>query len=75
MEATIIGDDASEWITINGVKPDLAGYVFVFTRYSGETREEAEAYREGYGQSVDAVPNWVEVVEYRRKHVIILTEI
>lgn len=56
------------WTPTNGKKPDLPGWVFVFVRYAGETREQAEAERDGYGQSVDSVINWNETIEYRRKH-------
>lgn len=59
---------SAPWLKGNGERPNLPGHVFVYVRFSGESREEAEAYRDGYGQSVDSVHDWAEVIEYRHKH-------
>lgn len=58
----------TEWIPTGGKKPILPSHVFVYVRFAGDSREEAEAYRDGYGQSVDSVHSWADTIEYRRKH-------
>lgn len=58
----------TEWIPTGGKKPILPSDVFVYVRFAGDSREEAEAYRDGYGQSVDSVHSWADTIEYRRKH-------
>lgn len=58
----------TEWIATGGKKPILPSHVFVYVRFAGDSREEAEAYRDGYGQSVDSVHSWADTIEYRRKH-------
>lgn len=55
------------WIRGAGRKPDLPDHMFVYVHFTGESREEAEAFRGGYGQSIDSVHNWAEVIEYRVK--------
>lgn len=58
--------DADGWIQTEGRKPDLAGIHFVIARYEGETREEAESHRDGYGEPVDTI-GWSMTIEYREK--------
>ncbi|MBO9125494.1 MULTISPECIES: hypothetical protein [unclassified Rhizobium] len=59
--------DQATWARTNGRKPDLADHEFIFVRGVGETREEVEAHRDGYGQSVASVEDWSDTIEYRLK--------
>jgi hypothetical protein len=61
--------DTIAWVWTNGRAPALPGGTFVIVRYEGETRDEAEAHRDGYGEPADSV-NWAAVIEYRRKRAV-----
>jgi len=61
-------NQAANWIRTHGKKPDLRGEAFILVHYVGESREEAEGYRGGYGASVDSVDDWSDTIEYRLKH-------
>ena len=56
----------SSWMTTNGEDPGLSPSTFVFARYEGETRQQAEDSRKGYGEPADGV-RWASVAEYRLK--------